>query len=207
MELNVAEIFLDSSTGSESTESLACSRRHLCSSRHSRERDRRRSLIRIVFNCVPLARLGGLPLGECGQERKLKATSNEVSVYFYPFASAFTYTIVAPSLFFILFVLCFSSGPSSSYEPESMVRWYARGIVQLFLADGSLYRGPPLKPPVRDVTPTKMATEQAPIYYFFQWGSECQVSAGKVVFHASSSLPGITSCNASLISSSVQRHI
>lgn len=82
-----------------------------------------------------------------GQERKLKAAPQEFGLLL-----LFCSYLHLPSLlllFFILLVLHFSSGPSSSRESESVVRWYARGIVQLFLA-GTLtvrYTGPAIESP------------------------------------------------------------
>lgn len=74
-----------------------------------------------------------------------------------------------PSLTIVALTLVHSlSSPSffwssSSRGLESVVRWYARGIVQLFLADALTvcYTGPAIESPVRDVTPPEMATSQA----------------------------------------------
>lgn len=106
--------------------------------------------------------LGGLPLGECGQERK--PLQREGPVCFYSFAPIYLH-LLSLSLHLV------PPGPaplffwsSSSRGPESVARWYARGIVQLFLAGTLTVRcipGPPLEAQVRDVTPAEMATRQA----------------------------------------------
>lgn len=91
--------------------------------------------------------------------------------------------LLLPSLTIVALTLVHSlSSPpffwsSSSRGPESVVRWYARGIVQLFLADALTvcYTGPAIGSPVRDVTPAEMATGQAQPTTFSSEGPEYQI--------------------------------
>lgn len=176
MELDVAEIFLDSSKGANQLDPQACSRRHLV----------RDILVSAIggplwyesFNCVPLARLGASPQVNAARNESWKPLQWGPGLYFYSFCSYLHLPSYALSFLFILFVLHFSSGPSSfpwTRIGGTMVRERHRPTFSRRHAD-SLLPGPPLEAPVRDVTPAEMATKQAQPTTFSSKGSEYQVS-------------------------------